>query len=269
MKIQNYLGTLLCGLLLLACNSASADTVHYDHTFDGVANDSTPALQGFTNGASGATLPDLTTGLMSYSSSQAGGFNTPATIDLSAETEFTVEFVVENDSAEAIAGLNGSFFGIATSTGAGVTTGSALYNNVGATADPAIGLQVGDGRGGPDDTEYAVDAGAVSYTGLGNAFVDDATAGYTVSVTYADDMMGGTLVTIETTGLASDISSTNTAAFTYASIADNVTPNVSSQGGDIDLASIQVFTAMAVPEPSSLTLLGAGCLAFLGRRRRA
>lgn len=219
----------------------------YNHTFDGVANDSTPALQAFTNGAAGAVLPDLATGLISYFSSQGGGFNTVAPIDLSAESEFTIEFVVLNNSSDInAAGLNGSFFGLTSSPTSNSTTGTALFNNAGDTTGPAFGLQVGTGRG-MEPADYAFDmvSGNGTFTAVtpDSTFTDDATDGYTVSVTYADNLDGTTNVTIATTGLVTDINHTVNEAIAYSSFSSAVTPNISSQGGIIQLASIAIKPA--------------------------
>lgn len=262
MKKQHFA---MVAALSMPAFQAHATTL-YCHTFDGVANDDSPAVQGFTNGASGATVPSLTDGLLNYSGSGAGGYNTTASIDLSMHPEFTIEFVVENNASGIVATpFNGTFFGVATnSPDANGTSGSTLYNNVGTTASPAIGLQVGNARGGPGVTEYAVDAGATTYTDIGNAFLDDATDGYSIFVTYADDGLGGTAVNIVSTGLSSDINYNATAAFAYSTFADQVTPNVSSQGGNLDLASIKITT---IPEPSAAALGGIALLGLLRRRR--
>lgn len=160
----------------------------YTHTFDGVANDSTPAIHSFNNGV-GTPTPsgDLATGLISATGVtsnglriSSAGLGTSMPIDLSAETEFTVEFVVENNSSLiATRSINGAFFGITSSATSSATDGTALYNNAGSDSGPAIGLQVGPGRGsvGADYVFDMIDDFFIRgfFTDLSNDFVDDAT----------------------------------------------------------------------------------------------
>ncbi|MDP0492568.1 MAG: MYXO-CTERM sorting domain-containing protein [Verrucomicrobiota bacterium JB023] len=246
---------------------ASGAIVLYQHTFDEVANDSSPSIQGFSNGVGGATS-NLLTGQIGGGGSSGTGFNTSASLDLSAYDVLMVEFVVENNaSGIAGAGLNGAFFGITSSPTSNVTGGTALYNNAGSADGPAFGLQVGTGRGA-NSADYVFDmqSGNGQFTDLSNAFVDDATDGYTVMVTYAlDSGTGNTAVSIETSGLASDISFSTVQDIAYADFSSAVTPNVSAQGSVMDLASITVST---IPEPSAAMLGSLALLAALGRRRR-
>lgn len=274
MKITRLLGLLaFAGIFLSSQTVANADTIHYLHTFDGVANDTvSPANQGFTNGAGGAAVPDSATGLISYTSSQGGGFNTTAPLNLSGETEFTVEFVVTSSYAGIeSSGLNGSFFGVTSSATSNATNGTALYNNAGSTSGPAIGLQVGPGRGASDG-DYAFDnvSGNGSFTALPDVS-DDAVDGYTISVTYSDTgTTGETGIEIASTGLATNYSFTTVeTGYDFDALAAAVTPNVSAQGGTIDLESIRVLTVAAIPEPSSAIVTLAGTLLLGVRRRRS
>ena len=225
---------------------ATADTIHFQHSFDAVDNDTTtPAIQALTNGAGGAELPDSTTGLLAYTGSQAGGFNTTAPLDLSAESEFTVEFVVSSgyDGAE-VSNFNGTFFGVTSSDTSNEVDGTALYNNAGGLFGPSIGLQIGSARGAPDG-DYVFDfvEGNGFFEEAGDPIEDD-TDGYSIFVTYSDTGTAGeTGVTILSTGLEDDFDfSTVEIDYDYDELAAEVTPNVSSQGGTVDVESIRVFT---------------------------
>ena len=161
--------------------STTAATL-YTHTFDDVANDSTPALHTFSNGVGDPPASiDLMTGVITSTdmTTSAGGFSTSAPLDLSAETEFTVEFIVESNSSLIAAGrFNGAFFGITSSATSSATDGSALFNNAGSATGPAIGLQVGVERG-VGVSSYVFDnlAGNIdTFIDLTNDFADDAVA---------------------------------------------------------------------------------------------
>lgn len=252
----NILKGLFCGATIL-CGLATASAQDlYNHTFDGVANDSTPAVHAFTNGAAGAVLPDLASGLIMYTSSQGGGFSSSSPIDLSSESVFTIEYVVVSNASGIVNnGLNGSFFGLTSSSTSSATDGTALYNNAGSATGLAFGLQVGTGRGEAGvsiSADYAFDMtdgnGTFTAIGTGGDFIDDDTDGYTVLVTYEDNMDGTTNVSIATTGLATDIDFTVNESVAYSSFSNAVTPNVSSQGGIIDLESITIAVPGEAPD---------------------
>jgi len=163
---------------LVSISVTTPSAVVYSHTFDGMANDSAPAIQAFDNGVSEVPAPDLDAGLLGPNlDTAASGFNTSSSLDLSAETSFTVEFVVENNSSEIVeSGFNGNFFGITSSATSNAIDGSALYNNAGSASGPAIGLQVGTERG-DSGVNYVIDNAAGNagvFTGLMNDFADDA-----------------------------------------------------------------------------------------------
>ena len=85
----------VAGLIAISASATYAQTVVYQHTFDGVANDSTPALQILSNGVGDPPpMTDLSTGEIANIFNSASGFNTTAGIDLSDMNEFTIEFVV-------------------------------------------------------------------------------------------------------------------------------------------------------------------------------
>ncbi|MDP0492569.1 MAG: hypothetical protein Q7Q71_16100 [Verrucomicrobiota bacterium JB023] len=223
---------------------ANAQSVLYEHTFDEVDNDSTPALQGLSNGVGGAT-PDLLAGVAGGGGSSATGFNTVAPLDLSAVSGFTIEFIVENSyGAVANSGLNGTFFGLTSSPFSNLTTGSALYNNAGTANEgggTSLGLQVGPARGdaGADIVLDEVN-GTGTFTAAG-APAEDGTDGYTLFITYTpDEATGDTNVQVNSTGLVPDLNFSLVVPTNYADLAAEVTPNVSSQNGSVDLASIRI-----------------------------
>ncbi|MDQ8183485.1 thrombospondin type 3 repeat-containing protein [Pelagicoccus sp. SDUM812005] len=225
--------------------SSLESEVAFFHSFDGSDNEVGPLLQVFDNG--GSHSDDIATGELSGVGSGAAGFNTVSGIDLSVASEMLIEFVVENSySGISSAGLNGTFFGITNSTTSNATDGSALFNNAGSATGTAIGLQVGPGRGG-SELSFAFDEvpGNGSFTAIGSA-LEDGTEGYSIFVKYAEEAgTGNTVVTITSTGLDADIDFTSVAATNFAALASSVTPNVSTQGGSLDLSSIKITYGIA------------------------
>lgn len=245
-KIKIPLIPALFAILCVPAFYANADDVIFSHTFDGVDNEVGPALQVFNNGA-GETSFDLATGELSgHGTSGAPGFNTVSGIDLSAYAEFTIEYVVENNYSDiASANLNGTFFGIANSETANATDGSALFNNAGSPVGTAIGLQVGPGRGDAGADFVLDEVGGNGVFTAVSAPSDDATDGYSIFVTYAEESgTGNTAVTITSIGLDSDFDFGIVAETNYSELASEVTPNVSTQGGTLDLSSITIRYAV-------------------------
>ncbi|WP_200391867.1 PEP-CTERM sorting domain-containing protein [Roseibacillus ishigakijimensis] len=244
-----------------AAMSTHASVVLYSHTFDDTANDSTPALQVFDNGNSHSD--SIADGSLQGNGSGAVGFNTVTTLDLSSYPEFTISFVVENNfSAISGSGLNGTFFGLSfndPSPDSNPVNGTALYNNTGSS----LGLQVGSGRGTAANTEWYLSS---TYSAIGD-FSDDAVDGYTISIRFAEDTAtGNTDLTITSEGLATDLNFNTVAGTNYANLAGLVTPNVSTQGGTLNLDRLTITT---VPEPSSVGLSLLGLAMLLGHRRRS
>jgi len=256
--MERFFTYCVVGLFAIAgAVDAEAQNVLFQHTFDNVANDSTPAVQAFDNQTNDISpVVNLTTGLLGENlDTSASGFNTVSGIDLTSLDEFTVEYVVSNNySVIATARFNGAFFGIVNSSAANNTNGGALYNNAGGQPGTpigvAIGLQVGTGRGvaGPD---FALDqvANNGAFTSIfdpDTEVLDDATDGYSIFVNYANDTAtGNTVVTITSTGLATDMNFRTVAEVSYAVLAANVTPNVSCQDGTLDLDRIRITNGPA------------------------
>ncbi len=258
--------TTLAALAALALH-ASADVTVVDFSFDNTANDTGPAFQHFDN-ATGSPVATLTNGVVSSSGTAAAGFNTVSSVNLSSYSGFTVKIVVESSNFDTtVAGYNGSFLGIATGANANNTDGTALWNNVGTSADPAIGVQFGDaGRGTAGDIELAVDAGAASYTTLAAYTTNSANDGFTLFLSFSDNGENDAGVSVATTGLETELAYTGTVGYSYDTLADAVSANVSAQGGGaFDLAS---YSITAIPEPATLGLVAAfgGAVLFIRRR---
>jgi hypothetical protein len=270
-KIMTHKKSVIAGLLCstiaaLTVQQATAATI-VDFSFDDTANDTGVAFQHFDN-ATGTSTADLTTGQVSSSSTAAAGFNTVSSIDLSSYSGFTVGIVVESSNFDiTIPSYNGSFFGIATGPNANATDGSALWQNAGTTTKPSIGVQFGDaGRGTAGFVELAVDAGGYSFTQLIAAPTVSADDGFTLSLTFTDNGTGDAGVTVTSTGMDTDINYSGTVGFTYASFADTVSGNISSQGGGAyDLASYRI---VSIPEPATLGLISVFGGSLLCIRRR-
>lgn len=182
--------------------------------------------------------------------SYAGGFNTITGIDLSGFDGFAVEYVISNNYDGIVEALaNGAFFGVVNSPTANAIDATALYNNAG-NGDPfgtSIGLTVGIHRGvvGPDLVLDEADGNNGTFTQLFDPEVevlDDATEGYTISVGYSEHVASGnTAVTITSTGLATDFNFSGVGATNFASLAVNVTPNVSAQFSNLNVVSITIM----------------------------
>ncbi|WP_372797604.1 PEP-CTERM sorting domain-containing protein [Pontiella sp.] len=251
---------MILGAALLAVGAASAAVI--DYSFDGTANDTGPAWQEFDNGA-GTPVQDITNGTIANGGSSGSGFNTVDGVDLSSYSSFTVQIDVESASLEQ--GLNGSFFGITTGPDANGTDGSALYNNAGKVGAPAIGVQIGSGRGGSNiDLAFDMVGGNGSFTEISAAPTQDSmNDGFTLFMTLTDNGASDVGITVTSTGLSTNINYSGTLGVTYAAFAGDVTGNVSSQGGSIDLANYSI-----IPEPATLGLVAlfGGGIMFIRRR---
>ncbi|MDF7799277.1 PEP-CTERM sorting domain-containing protein [Pontiellaceae bacterium B1224] len=243
---------------------ASADVTVVDFTFDNIANDTGPAFQEFDNGA-GTPFQTITNGVINNAGSSGSGFNTVSGVDLSSYSAFTVGIVVEAASLEQ--GLNGSFFGITSGLDSNGTDGSALFNNAGKVGAPAIGVQIGNGRGGANiDLAFDMVGGNGTFTDISAAptqeSMDD---GFSLMLTFTDNGVSDAGVAVTSSGLSTEINYSGTVATTYDTFANHVTGNVSSQGGFIDLTS---YTVTGIPEPATLGLVVAmgGGILFIRRR---
>jgi arylsulfatase A len=117
---------------LVTLSVSYADTVLIDRTFDGVANETGPAIQVVNNGVATGTANTTTGVIVTGASTHTLGFNISATVDLSSYHGFSATFVVDSMTLSvnvSSLGSNGLFFGVVSGTNAIGTTGTSLWNN--------------------------------------------------------------------------------------------------------------------------------------------
>ncbi|MCH7228095.1 sulfatase-like hydrolase/transferase [Haloferula sp. A504] len=223
--------TLLAAVFQMAPASRGADLIDNDF---GVGADTGPAFQQLYNGQ-GTASADPTTGTITTTGidNAAIGLNTAGTVDASAASEFTIEWVVSsftgdsfNDGSGSRVRFNGWFFGVTTNAG---NAGPALWNNTG----EAVGILLDGGNTYTDWSFVQRTGGSLNAnTSLNGSqpTVASFNDGFTLSLTInADDTWSAS-----STGLSNDISSSGSlAAGTYATIAGSLVANTTIQGTQV------------------------------------
>ncbi len=234
-------------------SSASAATL-ITNNFDGIADAGETTFQQIHNGQ-GSVSTDLDTGsiLTQTSNNASVGFGSTVSADYSAESSFTLDWVVSDTTGDVgLVHYNGWFFGVTNTTSSTATEGLGIVLDGGSTQSTWSFSQ-----------EYLGTTTATTLNGsqATNASFAD---GFTLSMTVnSDDTWSAS-----STGLSNDINASGTlVSGTYAAISDTLVVNTTIQGpegGGVDLGyTIDSVTLSTIPEPSSAVLLGLAGFALI------
>ena len=264
--------------VLLVAASTTQAAVLFSDNFDAADGD----FDNLNNGANGGITSNEATGVVTTGGQDAaGGFlaNTAVDTTVDGATAFTVTWVIDSASNWGNVGTNGSFFGVQSVVSGGTygTNGPNLWGN--ANTDSFGFVLNMENAPGTNFGIVGTLANVKTEIFLESAANVDATSvqdGFTVALTL-DNTGGWSLVTtgLEQGGLDADVDTSGTGGLAYYNaIADgaHVTAQLQNDGAPapgFTAGSVTLeHNAVAVPEPSSVALLGLGGLALILRRRK-
>jgi hypothetical protein len=267
----------LCALCAFVGLSASGATTYLFNNFDGDAsNDVGPGFQVVSNLGdtitADTTNTDPETGVLDFTRTSGNalvGFSSTEGLDLSAESSFTVTWVVGASDEDNDPVFSGWFFGVQNVV-SGTSDSDNLWTGSNATS---FGVTIGGTSANFTDGFDVV----VSIEGTRTALTSTATAptveslldGFTVIMTI-DENEGWT---VTTSGLSTELSTSGSlSAGFYASLASNLVASTAlqTQVGEVTQGAIyDSISIVSVPEPGTFAQLGGlFTLAFVALRRR-